>query len=421
MLTYDRHARLLSTLALLGSVLLAVGCGEGRTRSGDPGVSIVSEPVASPAGPASGEPFLSSDGDAVYLSWLERRGDEHELRFARFDGLEWSAPRVVVRRGDFFVNWADFPSIRPGPEGTLWAHWLERGGKGVYDYGIRIAHSTDEGATWSEPWTPHDDLTPTEHGFVSAFSRGDRVGFAWLDGRETDPALLEADPDHVRRMTLRYREVAVGAGPESEILLDGRVCDCCQTATTVTDAGPVVVYRDRSEAEVRDIYVTRRVEGAWIEGAPVHEDGWVITGCPVNGPAIDSEGDTVVVAWFTAPKDVPRVKVAFSIDGAASFEAPVVVDDGNPAGRVDVLMLGAGEALVTWLERTGGDAAEVRARFVRAGRVAGVSHTLTSTTSTRPSGFPRVAPLADGSLLLAWTDATGTETTVRTARVRMEQ
>jgi hypothetical protein len=420
MLTYARRTGLLSAATVLGPLAFAAACGEGSAPGADAlGSTVVAEPIPSPAAPSSGEPFLSSGDGGVYMSWLERSGEEHALRFARFDGAAWGEPRTVVRRGDFFVNWADFPSIRPGPSGTLWAHWLQRGGQGGYDYGIRIAHSEDGGATWSDPWTPHEDGTPTEHGFVSGFSRDDRLGFAWLDGRKTDPALVEEDPDHVREMTLRFREVVVGVGPEPEELLDGRVCDCCQTATTVTDRGPVVVYRDRSDAEVRDIYVTRRVEGIWVEGTPVHDDGWVIAGCPVNGPAIDSRADDVVVAWFSAPENVPSVKVAFSADAGATFGEPVVVDDGNPAGRVDILMLEGGEALVTWIERTGGEAAEVRSRLVGPDGRSGRAHTLTSTTSTRPSGFPRMAALGDGSVVLAWTDATGREPVVRTARVRM--
>jgi hypothetical protein len=414
---YARPARVLSIIVVAVVALLAQGCREDGTDDG----GLTTEAIPSPAGPNSGEPFVSSDGSGVYLSWLERSGEGHDLRFARFDGISWSEPATVVHGDDFFVNWADFPSIRPGPDGTLWAHWLERGPKGGYDYSVRIVHSTDGGATWSEPWTPHEDGTPTEHGFVSASFQGDRMGFAWLDGRKTDPALIEADPEHVREMTLRYREVAMGEGAGPEVLLDGRVCDCCQTASTLTDAGPLVVYRNRTEAEIRDIYVTRRVDGTWTEGAPVHDDGWEIGGCPVNGPAVDAVGSSVAVAWFTAPGDVARAKVAFSEDAGATFGDPVVVDDGNPAGRVDLRMLDARRALVTWIERTGGDRAEIRARIVGSDGHAGSSGALTSTTSTRPSGFPRMAPVGDGTLLLAWTDVTGEAPTVRTARLALDE
>ena len=42
---------------------------------------------------------------------------------------------------------------------------------------------------------------------------------------------------------------------ESEI--DNMVCDCCQTSLTVSDNIPIVVYRDRTKNEIRDISVSR--------------------------------------------------------------------------------------------------------------------------------------------------------------------
>ena len=161
--------------------------------------------------------------------------------------------------------------------------------------------------------------------------------------------------------------------------------------------------------------VMRRVDGAWVDGVPVHDDGWEIAGCPVNGPAIAAQGRRVAVAWFAAPDNVARARVAFSTDGGATYGEPAVIDDGYPAGRVDVVMLEDGAALVVWLERTGGDAAEVRMRIVGADGQVGESAAVSETTSTRPSGFPRIAPLSDGTFLAAWTDARETDTVVRTA------
>ena len=60
------------------------------------------------------------------------------------------------------------------------------GGDTAYSYDVRVAWSRDAGETWSDPITPHDDGTLTEHGFVSMVpERGDQVSLVWLDGRET--------------------------------------------------------------------------------------------------------------------------------------------------------------------------------------------------------------------------------------------
>jgi hypothetical protein len=151
---------------------------------------------------------------------------------------------------------------------------------------------------------------------------------------------------------------------------------------------------------------------------PVHRDGWRIDACPVNGPAVSASGRRVAVAWFTAANDSARVKVAFSDDAGATFGAPVRVDDGNPAGRVDVELLADGSALVTWIERTGADDAAVRARRVSGTATEpGTAMTIASSSAERASGFPRTAVSGD-HVIFAWT-VPGTPSEVRVARTQV--
>ena len=105
-----------------------------------------------------------------------------------------------------------------------------------------------------------------------------------------------------------------------EAVLDTRVCDCCQTSAAMTAEGPVVVYRDRSEGELRDISIARLRNGEWSEPRTVFRDGWEISGCPVNGP-VDRRrsGRRLAVAWFTAANDMSRVKLAFSDDAGGEL------------------------------------------------------------------------------------------------------
>ena len=361
--------------------------------------------LPSPAGPGSGEPRLTSDGDGLILSWLERvDGERHELRMARLEGGSWGPTRVVAAGDDFFVNWADFPSVVPVGEGRLAAHWLQRGDAGGYDFGVRVSQSEDGGATWSEPWTPHDDDTPTEHGFVSIFAGGAGAGLVWLDGRDFASADVKAG---ARRpaMSLRSRAITTCGHDTEEVLLDARVCDCCQTAAAVTADGAVIAYRDRSEDEIRDISVVRFEAGSWTSPTTVHEDGWHIEGCPVNGPTLAAGGSDVALAWFTGADDEPVVRLAFSEDGGRTFAPPTRIDDGSPAGRVDVILLEDGDALVSWLARTQGSA-EIRMRRVGPDGFRSPTLPLTGTSEERASGFPQVALEAGGRVVLAWTDST---------------
>jgi hypothetical protein len=219
-------------------------------------------------------------------------------------------------------------------------------------------------------------------------------------------------------MTLRYTTVDARGKLFEEILLDGRVCECCQTGAAMTAEGAVVVYRDRSSNEVRDISVVRNVKGRWTEPRTLHEDGWRIEGCPVNGPAIDGDGRRVAVAWFTAAGDRPRANVAFSTDAGATFGRALQFDDGAPLGRVDIVMLPDGAALVVWLER-GANGGMIKARRVDTGGALSQSFMVAGTSAARSSGFPRLVRAGD-DVIFAWTDAS-TPSRVRVARAALSK
>ena len=368
--------------------------------------------IASPAAPGSAEPFLTVGADGkVYMSWLEPASDSNTaLRFAVHDGTRWSVPRTIVSRRDLFVNWADFPSVQVLDGNRLAAHWLQRNGRGTYAYGVRIVHSRDGGATWSEPVIPHRDSSQTEHGFVAMWRERGTLGAVWLDGRKFN----KAGHSPSNEMMLMSTTFGADAKRGAESALDDRTCDCCQNAAAMTSAGPIVAYRNRTTDEIRDIHVTRRVAGKWTPGVAVHDDNWKIAACPVNGPALAARENRVALAWFTAAADSARVNVAFSSDAGAKFNAPVRVDDGKPAGRVGVAMLPDGDALVTWVERIGGDTAAVRVRRVKRDGSRGAAMTVASSSAARASGFPKLA-VTGSNLVFAWT-VPGKPSMVRVAR-----
>jgi hypothetical protein len=378
------------------------------------------ETLPSPAGPGSAEPNLDVGPDGqVHMSWLEPlAGQGHVLKVASLEGTTWSTPHAVRAGRDFFVNWADFPSVLSLGGGRLVAHWLQRTGSTTYAYGVRLAFSRDAGRTWGAPLTPHSDSSNTEHGFVSLWrtARGDGVEAVWLDGRKYNRD-GESPSNEMSLATAAFSLDGRASTPER--ILDGRVCDCCQTSAAMTTKGPVIVYRDRSPDEIRDIAVVRRssAEG-WTAAVPVHSDGWKINACPVNGPSIAARGDNVAVAWFTAANNTPIVRVAFSRDAGATFAAPIRVDEGQPAGRVDVELTRDGAALVSWIERTGGEAAAVRLRRVERSGRSGAPATIAASSAGRASGFPRMV-VTGNDAIFAWT-VPGRPSEVRVAKMKVQ-
>jgi len=385
-------ARLLFVLAITCAVL---------------GASPAIVDVGAPAAAGSAEPFLFAMHDGLLLSWLEPVANTKEtsLRFAVYRGGRWSPPRTVARRSDFVVNWADFPSIVEDANGTLFAHWLQTSGEGwVSD--VRVAISRDGGRGWSVPLLLNRDGKKGEHGFVTlaALPQGG-IGVTWLDGRNMVEGKEEGN------MTLRYATIDAAGVVRSEVQLDDRTCECCATGMTIAGGRPVIAYRDRSPEEVRDIAVIRQTPSGWSKPRLVHADGWKISGCPVNGPQLDARGSHVAAAWFTAPGERARAYVAFSGDGGATFEAPVVIDDGNPLGRMDVVMPDAETAVVTWLEQMPGGA-ELRARLVPRNGARGPSVDI-----ARAAAFARAAVVGQ-DVYVAWTEQDGVTKRVHVALVR---
>jgi len=404
----ERARRIAVRLAAVATLALQLASArEPRPLEAAPATAVVRE-LEAPAAPGSLAPSLSATPDGrLLLSWLEPRADGvHALRLARrAPGGDWSQPTTVAEGASWFVNWADFPHVAALGDGTLVAHWLEKQPGGTtYDYDIRLTRSRDGGRGWEPAFAPYREAAASEHGFVAlAPLDAARMGILFLDGRETkrkDGA-----------MTLRFTTLARDAPPAPDVLVDARVCDCCQTALARTARGLVAAYRDRSDTEVRDVAVARFENGRWSEPVFPGAEGWQVHGCPVNGPAIAAAGERVVVAWFTMAGDSPRVKLALSDDSGKSFGPPQVVDDGSPIGRVGVALPGGagggpgdGSAVVSWLEQSNGPGASLRVRRVGEGRVPSPSLAVVATSPARSSGVPQLAA-SGGELVAAWRDS----------------
>jgi hypothetical protein len=396
-------------------VAIFFGCSRGAAPSSQNGpnpgssseVPLIIRASNSPTDGDSREPELNTTQDGrIILSWVERIGDKrYALRTSTRDAKGWSELHTVAEGENWFVNWADFPSVIALQDGSLAAHWLVKSGSGTYAYDVNIARSEDGGKTWGKPIVPHRDNTQTEHGFVSLMPLPDgRLGAVWLDGRNMKDMKHDDDENAPapESMTLRYAAIDRDGKLSDEARLDERVCECCQTSAALTSEGAIAVYRDRSEEEVRDIYSVKQVTGKW--GAPraVHGDNWKINGCPVNGPAVAADARRVAVAWFTGVGDAPHVKLAFSSDAAASFGSPIQIDDDENVGRVDVLLLPDGSALVCWMSGNV-ERGALKVRRAQPDGTLGPTAVVAQTDISRSSGFPRMARLGD-EVHFAWTE-----------------
>ena len=208
---------------------------------------------------------LSNSGN-IYLSYISSNPDKKEssLLFSMFDNLNysWNKPNLIVESDKMFVNWADFPEITTDNLNGITAHYLEMSSEKKYSYDIKIVNSTDQGFNWSNPLKLHSDNTKTEHGFVSTINTKNGFLSTYLDGRQNE--LSNHDKSIRPQMTLRGTSYNIDGNILEDLLIDDRVCDCCQTDLAITENGEsIVVYRDRSEDEVRDIYYSYKKDNKW--------------------------------------------------------------------------------------------------------------------------------------------------------------
>ena len=214
-------------------------------------------------------------------------------------------------------------------------------------------------------------------------------------------------------MSLRAAVFDRNGAQLSESLVDERVCDCCPTSVAITADGPIVAFRDRSPTEIRDIAVARTVAGRWSPPATVHDDGWQIAACPVNGPAVTARGRIVAVAWMTGKDDKGRAFAAFSKDGGATFGVPIRLDDSASLGRVDIELLDDESAIASWVEFAD-QRTQLRIRWIDSSGARGPAQTVAGLGGERSSGYPRLGRRGH-ELLIAWTETSDGRSAVRTA------
>ena len=297
---------------------------------------------------SNAQPNLVSYNGSLSLSWISSKEENiASLNYSQYKEGRWIKPQVIASGSDWFVNWADFPAHAINQDLIITSH-LKKSASGKYTYDVVLNLQKLSGEKIKEDFLLNTDGVKAEHGFVSIIANNKKGFFiTWLDGRNTIEKKL--DGDH-KPMTIRFAEITDKGDVIKESELDASTCDCCQTSIAITNDGPIVVYRDRGEKEVRDIYSVKNINGTWEEPNVVHDDGWIINGCPVNGPKVAVNSKDLAIAWFTVSNDNPLVNVSFSKNNGNSFGAPLKVNDHDTIGRVDVSFLNDEEVIVSYME-----------------------------------------------------------------------
>lgn len=304
------------------------------------------ENLANPSGPHSSQPHLSSTADSeLILSWVQANGEgQQSLLFARYNGTRWIAPKTVVT----LPKISDLPKViglTDGGLGAVWGTETKIGDMGSSE--VYVSRSKDGGQTWSDALKVNSDQkvkTARYNPDIAALPKGE-MAVLWSDSRRYEK---------FKTQLMMGAVVDATGHVDHDFAVDDDICSCCQLLPTLFQNQLYLTYRDRLPGEVRDIAVVRWPGQSSAKAVRVHQDNWVLEGCPGQGVGADAALKQFGVAWFTAAGGEGKVKVAFTEDPSSGFGVPLSIADSKklPQGQVKLAMFNDDYALVHWIQNS---------------------------------------------------------------------
>lgn len=382
---------------LLTSLLLCQGC---QTAPNTEKLSV--RELTLPAIGITRQHELTRTADnQLIASWVESEGPLNTVRFAVYTNGNWQPTRTVAKTE---IKLAAAPMVFGMSDGTFSAAWMQsvKSDKDPYAADIYWVRSNDGGQTWSAPIKPYGEKARIYDAQMSfAPLPENKLALVWTDSRAVDHEEKEEAPNN----TNRYQIMAAILGKDGrigeEITLDNDVCSCCRVYTDADGDELMTVYRDHLKREIRDISAVRWKSGSVGQQFPVHDDHWVINGCPSNGPSVDLSEGNGVVAWFSAGDGKGTVRLAFSANNG-TFKTPIVVDD-HAIGFTKALLLDDGSALAAWRSNVGPEEELVLARVTPKGEISHRTTIYRGSFPRWPSNYVSLATIGNEAYI-AWTD-----------------
>ncbi len=359
------------------------------------------EHLASPSEAYSGGSRLYTDPDGLlYISWVESNKETKEMQFyySKLNNNSWSPAKKVGGGDNWMVHWAALPSIIADGK-NIAAQYTVKSAAGGYSSDIKLTFSDNDGQQFNQTITANIEGTPGENSMTSLLPMGNGDIFAtWLDARN----FKKVDGKMSGGTSLRAAIYNSKGESKQTWELDELTCDCCSTSAAISKYGPIVVYRDRTPEEIRNISIVRQVDGKWTKPVNIHNDGWKIAGCPVNGPAISANKEDVAVAWFTLEDNVPTVNLKISDTAGKTFGDLIEVASGNTHSRVDIELLKSGDVVVSWLAVGEKTTQLMLAKYNNKGQLVD-KLAVAEGKNSRRNGMPVIASHGN-TVYMTWTD-----------------
>jgi hypothetical protein len=310
---------------------------------------------------------VASDGTA-YVVWVEHRDKkEMDVMLARVDaeGRMTGAPvRVNPRAGEATAWRGDPPTVAVASDGTIFVGWTARVNAPVYANDLYLSASRDGGRSFEPPVKVNDDGKQVAHAMhAMAICADNRIHVIWLDERNVVFPPPDKNGKKMEHMEAN-RDVFVsysadgGRSFSSNKKIAADACPCCKTAITASRDGHVYAsWRQVLPGDYRHIALSASADGGQTFSVPVivSDDRWMISGCPVSGPALSIADDKRLrVVWYTAgERGAPGLYWAESTDAGKTFSESKSFRAGPANGNPFLLDNGKG-ANVVWERNDGG-------------------------------------------------------------------
>ena len=346
------------------------------------------------------------DGEVVVSWWQKLPNDKRTLLVSMLQNGRWTAPLPVTE----MANVVDAQVVPVGND-ELAALWMvsqsAKSGDGEV-HELYAARSDKTAALWSKPLRINQEATTSskESPTLAAAPDGSLLA-SWIDMRNykmIPPTKPGEEMKSEGFSSLMVAHVTAGNTSAKEMLVDKDFCECCGPALVADNQEGLLVYRELQPGNVRDPAIMRISNDNHSQSSIIHDDHWVIEGCPSKGPAIARMGKSVGVAWLTSVKDKTRVRMAFSNDDGYRFAPPIDLELENAGSVSGIEMDSPHSALVVWTS-TGkqGEMTKI-ARVYDDGRIEHRTtvHALANGAAYKWPG-PRMTKTND-SVIIAWND-----------------
>lgn len=351
-----------------------------------------------------GKPQLASSAAFAPDGTLWLVGTDHGKLFVQRRGRAgaWEERRVLDHGDDVIAtNGDNRPKLAFGPNGRVAISYTRPLSK-PYTGEIRMLRSDDGGASFSAPFTVHEDRQVITHRFDSIVfdARGDLYTF-WIDKRDAERAWAAANGDQAayEGAAVYYNVSTDGGnsfGPDTR--LADYSCECCRIALAAEpDGGVALLWRHVFPGSVRDhaFSVVGQERPAAVVRAST--DQWVLKACPHHGPGLarDPRGGYHAV-WFGEKAGRQRVRYG-RLDAAGRPQGKPVELPDERAEHADIVA--AGRMVVIAWRSFDGERTRLRAWISQDGGRRFVLRELGS--SALQNDHPRLAA-QDGRVAVVW-------------------